>query len=137
MTFITRDDTGSSIRSNILDSMIEFDDTKFTVAVSWAISEMAGYLNSKYDTTAIFAATGVDRNPVVMMFCIDLALYHLHSATNPKKIPDHRKERYTEAKQWLMDVSAGLINPPDLPKPTDGTKEFIIFGGNTPRSNHI
>ncbi len=136
-TFCTRDDYEAAIRGNILDAIIDFNDGKLDIAESRAISEMGGYLNARYDTEAIFAATGNDRNPLMVMYCVDIALYHLHSVLNPKKVPDHRKERFDQAKQWLADVAAGMINPPDLPRITDGSRDYVLFGSNTKRNNHI
>ena len=42
-----------------------------------AIEEVSGYLRSRYDVKRVFAATGTERNDVVVMRTCDVALYHL------------------------------------------------------------
>ena len=41
-----------------------------------AIEEISGYLRPVYDTAAIFAATGNDRNRLIVMYTADIVLYH-------------------------------------------------------------
>lgn len=137
MAFITKTDYEDSIKENVLDDITESDDNKLDVATSRAVEEAKGYLNARYDITEIFNKTDTDRNPIIVMYVIDMALYHLHSLINMNKIPKARKERYEKATEWFRMVNEGDINPPDLPLPTDGTKEYVLFGGNTKRSNQI
>lgn len=79
-----------------------------------AIEEISGYLRPVYDTAAIFAATGNDRNRLIVMYTADIVLYHL-TASQPQKMGSEiRKERYERAVKWLEGVQAGRIVP-DLP----------------------
>jgi phage gp36-like protein len=135
--FIVKQDYGTSIRENILDAIIELDDEKLSSAEVEAIEFMKGYLNSRYDVAEIFNKEGIERNPIVLMYAKDITLYNLHSLINPKKIPDHRVRRFEAAVDWLNAVSDGRINPPDLPKPESDSKDYLLFGSNPKRSNHI
>ena len=79
-----------------------------------AIEEISGYLRPVYDTAAIVAATGNDRNRLIVMYTADIVLYHL-TASQPQKMGSEiRKERYERAIKWLEGVQAGKIVP-DLP----------------------
>ena len=79
-----------------------------------AIEEISGYLRPVYDIAAIFAATGNDRNRLIVMYTADIVLYHL-TASQPQKMGSEiRKERYERAIKWLEGVQAGKIVP-DLP----------------------
>ena len=79
-----------------------------------AIEEISGYLRPVYDTAAIFAATGNDRNRLIVMYTADIVLYHL-TASQPQKMGSEiRKGRYERAIKWLEGVQAGKIVP-DLP----------------------
>lgn len=79
-----------------------------------AIEEISGYLRPVYDTAAIFATTGNDRNRLIVMYTADIVLYHL-TASQPQKMGSEiRKERYERAIKWLEGVQAGKIVP-DLP----------------------
>jgi phage gp36-like protein len=135
-TFIDKADYASVINNNVLDAITEVDDNKLDVAELRAISEMQSYLANRYDTDAIFSATGIARHNAVLMFCLDMTLYHLHALINPRKIPEYRKERYTAALDWLQGISMLKINP-DLPKPINGDKAYVLFGSNIKRTNHI
>jgi len=136
MAFIEKTDFDQAIRDNILDDITESDDALITKACRASVDLMKGYLNARYDTAVIFSQTGDNRNPVVLMYGIDIALYDLHRLINPRKIPAFRTERYKAAKEWLMDVSESIINP-DLPVPDSGDKEYILYGSNPKRENHI
>lgn len=137
MAFIEVEDYETAINENVLDAITETDDELVNKASRAAIELMKGYLNSRYDVVSIFNETGDNRNPVVLMYGIDIALYNLHSRINPRKIPAFRAERYKTAKEWFMDVSEGIINPPDLPVPESGDKDYFHFGSNPRRENHI
>jgi hypothetical protein len=137
MPFLTRVDYGTAIQNNILDAIIATDSTIIDAAEIQAIEEMRGYLNSRYDVAAIFAATGSDRNPLIVMYVVAIALYNVHHRINPRKVPSHREAEYMRAKDWMMAVAEGLINPPDLPRPTGSEKDYFRFGGNTRRDNQF
>lgn len=102
-----------------------------------AIEEISGYLRPVYDTAAIFAATGSDRNRLIMMYTADIALYHL-TASQPQKMGSEiRKERYERAVKWLEGVQAGRIVP-DLPLTVsdDGSAGFGTSYHSFPKLRH-
>lgn len=84
-----------------------------------AVEEISGYLRPVYDTDAIFAAEGDDRNRLIVMYTADIVLYHL-TASQPQKMGSEvRRERYERAVRWLEGVQAGRIVP-DLPRADEG-----------------
>jgi len=137
MAFIDKTDYEDSINENILDDITESDDTKLDVATSRAITQAKGYLNARYDIENIFNKIGDDRNPVILMYSIDIALYHLHSLLNPRKIPKYRETRFEKAVEWFEAVRDSMINPPDLPIVTTGQKDYVLSGGNERRDSQI
>lgn len=72
------------------------------------------------DTTKFTA--GDNRNQQIVMYLIDITLYHLHSRINPRNVPDLRKERYDGnnpqqnggAVAWLKRCASGDVTA-DLP----------------------
>jgi len=54
------------------------------------------------------------RDRLLVMILIDIALYHLHAAVNPRAISDIRVKRYNDAIAWLKKVAKGELIP-DLP----------------------
>ena len=83
-----------------------------------AQEEMAGYLRPKYDCEAIFSAEDDGRNRLVVMYCCDIALYHMAASLPQKMGMEIRKERYERAVKWLEGVQSGKIIP-DLPLALD------------------
>lgn len=89
-----------------------------TAAELAAIDEISSYLRPKYDTQAVFAATGSDRNHLIVTYTADIALYHMSASLPQKMGADIRKERYERAIAWLEGIHAGKVVP-DLPVATD------------------
>lgn len=138
--FITKDDFDSSIYNEILQALTR-DDENYKTLEDWilvSVEEMAGYLNARYDTSKIFAATGSARNASVLARAKHIVLYYVHSKGNPRNIPDIRVKLYDDTIEWLKSVRDGEIVPPGLPilEKEDGGSQVLRFGGNTPRNNH-
>lgn len=108
-------------------------------AVSEAIEEMSSYLRPRFDCTAIFTAEGDRRNSLIVMYTVDIALYHLSAAMPQKMGVEVRKERYERAVKWLEGVAKGTIVP-DLPTAgeEDGTPSAGTFRyGTEQKLNHL
>jgi hypothetical protein len=136
-SFVEKADYGQAIRDGVLDDVTEAEDGLLDVTEKRAIDLAAGYLKVRYDTDAIFAATGDDRHDQLLGVIIDLSLYYLHKRLNPRKIPAHRKDSYEEAMNWLMMVRDGDLLP-DLPVPAEEDQEdIVLFQSNPKRENHI
>lgn len=84
-------------------------------AERFAISQIRKYIGGRYDCDTLFSATGIERDDYIIMITIDIALYHLWAKKAPKSIPGHRKERYSDALDWLTNVGSGEM-PTDLPQ---------------------
>ncbi len=135
--FLDKDDLIHNIDEDILDEITEFDDDQLDDAIDFAVEFARGHLNARYDVDAIFTQTGTDRNVVLKNFCVDIALWKLHSLINPRKVPKFRKQNYDDAVMWFDGMKDGTINQPGLPVPVDGSKDYIKYGSNPRRENHI
>lgn len=112
--FITDQDYEVVIGRQAMQAVSRCSETLRANAEAEACEEIAGYLRPDYDTEAVFAAEGPDRNPRLVMAAVDMALYHL-SASMPQQMGSAvRKERYDNAIKWLEGIRAGKIVP-DLP----------------------
>jgi hypothetical protein len=69
-----------------------------------------------------------NRDQQMVLYLIDMTLYHVHSRIAPRNIPDLRVKRYDDAINWLKMCAKGEITP-NLPliKPMQGNR--IRFGG--------
>ncbi len=108
------------------------------IAEREAVEEISGYLRPKYDCSAIFSATGDERNRQIVMYTCDIALYHMTASVPGRMGSEIRKERYERAIEWLRQVQAGKVTP-DLPVSVDGESGQagvpVLCGSTRPHKN--
>lgn len=112
--FITIDDYDATIHREILDSLLRtesasYDPQIIEICEDRAVAEMRSYLNKTYDCEAIFSATGSERHALILMFAIDITVYHIFCQHNPYKMAKIRQDRYDRAVEWLKGVMRGDI----------------------------
>ena len=124
--FITNEDYSVLIRNEIKDLLLEnYSESRLRASEQMAVSQIKNYLSGRYDVEQIFSKEGEERNSHIVMLTIDCALYHLYTATIPRKIPEIRSQRYQDAIDWLKLVAEGKANA-DLPKPkSDKGEEYL------------
>ena len=76
MAFINDNDYHVVIGENSLKVISQVSADIRSAAELQAQAEIAGYLNPKYDTTAIFNPENT-RHPLIVMYTCDIALYHM------------------------------------------------------------
>jgi len=138
MPFIIFEDYKSLIKDDVLQAVMDNDKTIVLDVELMAQAEIESYLNQRYNVAEIFNKTGSLRNPLILMYMIDIVLYHIHARINPKFIPDIRKDRYDIALSWLDKVAKGILNP-DLPRLIDLENELSGFAtryGSNTKYNH-
>jgi len=118
MAFISDNDYKVVIGDNALKIISQVSEDVRRSAEAQAQEEIASYLRPKYNVQQVFEADDDERNPLIVMYTCDIALYNM-VATMPNRMGlDIRKERYERAIKWLEGVQDGT-NIPDLPLPTD------------------
>ena len=90
-----------------LDALVRDDQSLVEICEDRAIAEMRCYLSKRYDCDAIFSASGEDRNQLILMMVIDIAVYHIFCIHNPQKLSQIRKDRYERAVEWMRAVADG------------------------------
>jgi phage gp36-like protein len=105
----------------IINRIINNDDTIVEDIIAESIDVMSGYLFQYFDTEAIFNATNSDRNLTVLKHLKGIVLFEIYTRRT-KTLNDVAKLRYDEAMLWLEKVSKGTIKPNLPPKliDTDG-----------------
>lgn len=125
--FIDIGDYNASIHREILSSLLreksaggtpnpEYDPNIVEICEDRAIAEMKSYMDKTYDCEAIFSARGADRHSLILMFAVDIAIYHIFSQHNPYKIADIRKDRYERAIEWLKGIRKGDLTINGAPR---------------------
>lgn len=137
-TFVNESDYRVVIGDKAYEVVSQADYVNRANAETEAQEEIAGYLRPKYDTDAIFAATGKERNSLIVMYMCDIALYHMSASLPGRMNMEIRQERYDRAIGWLKDVAAGKIVP-DLPLAVDqhGESRTPMHFGYATRTDNI
>ena len=123
--FISISDYDATIHREILDSLLRKDSDTYDpqiieICEDRAVAEMRGYLNKIYDCDKIFSADGAERNALILMFAIDITVFHIFCIHNPYKMSKIRQDRYDRAIEWLKGVMSGDITIDSAPKlPSD------------------
>ena len=65
--FIELTDYDASIHREILDALTREDESIVEICEDRTLAEMRGYLSRRYDCDRLFAATGQERNQLVLM----------------------------------------------------------------------
>ncbi len=129
MQFLNSDDLLQAIDNYTLNGITENNPQLIDIAENRAIEEMKSYLNIRFDVVAIFDP--LSKNQLVVMYLVDMVLYHLHARISPDHIPDLRKERYQTARTWLEQVADGFAAPLLPHKNPETTTKFPIRYGST------
>jgi phage gp36-like protein len=119
--FITINDYDATVHREILDSLLRTDSDTYDpqiieVCEDRAVAEMRSHMAATYDCDAIFSATADQRHPLVLMFAIDIAVYHIFCIHNPYKISKVRENRYNRAIDWLKGIKSGDIAVDGAPR---------------------
>lgn len=160
MSFLTSADYGLQIRQELRDLVTDGSSTLLNDAGLAAQVEMESYLRGRYDVTKIFTAPNATpavpangstpavpakpdmRNRQVVMYLVDMALYHLHSRQNPRNVPQIRQDRYDHAISWLKmarkgELSVGLPELPDTNADGSPNNDTILpRGGSLPKQRN-
>ncbi|MEO2080617.1 MAG: phage protein Gp36 family protein [Leeuwenhoekiella sp.] len=135
MAFLTDEDFDPQIRGWVRNVVNQGSQAVQLKAELAAQVEMESYLRNRYDTGLIFEAEGDNRNALVVMYMVDIAVYHLHANISPENVPEIRQIRYDAAIDWLKRVAKGDISPrlPELtsdPDNPEGDSLFLQMGSN-------
>jgi len=126
--FITPAELTTHLRSESIAAITREDPALATSAIDGAVAEAKGYL-TRFDTAVIFAATGTQRNQLLLIFVKDIAAWHLVNIVTPNIDLKLRQDRYERAISWLKDVQRGNVEP-DLPTTETTDSTLTRYGSN-------
>lgn len=138
--FVTIKDYDASVHREILDALVRDDEALVEICEDRAIEEMRSYLSKRYDCDDIFSAEGKDRNQLILMMVIDIAVYHIFCIHNPQKLSQVRKDRYERAVEWMKAVAnedISIDRAPLLPEEERAAKASVMFRSNPKRVNRL
>jgi phage gp36-like protein len=146
--FLIPADYTLQIRTEILNLVTDTSPLLQAQAEAAATAEMQSYLRGRFDVVAVFNPAQVPnavavppvpdtRNPQIVMYLVDMVLYHLHSRQNPRNVPTLRQDRYEQVIDWLKTVRRGGLScglPLERLTLPDGTQDT---GSILPRGSSI
>jgi hypothetical protein len=127
MAFLIKDELGNIIDDFALQAIIQGDDTIVEECIEAAIEEVSSRLtpNDKkdwldgrplYDVEAIFAATGTDRNALMLQNTKIVAGWQIVLKGNAGLDYEKLKSAYDRATKYLIDLATGEVNSRTLPR---------------------
>ena len=126
--FLSDADYNFQIRTEILSSITQDNyDALLPVAENASMQEIEGYLAQRYDMATVWIMTGPARNPLLVMYMVDIVLYHIYSSISNKQMPAKRENRYLAAKDYFERAAAGKVTL-NLPRITDKARIPINIG---------
>lgn len=131
--FLTKEELKTTGVPEVIDKVTNGDDAIIDQVIAENIDKMKGHLNVYYDSEAVFAARGAERNLTVLMHLKMLVVYRLYKRKSNLLDQDTISD-FEEAMEWLHNVSKGIVAV-DLPKKNTGDSTaagdgFIKFGSN-------
>lgn len=97
-----------------LNIICQSDDEIRQKAERTAMEEIAGYVRARYDIEAAFAASGSDRNPLLVQLTVSIAIWWLGQWLPGMMGGDTRLDLYNNAIARLRDIQKGNFIP-DFP----------------------
>ncbi len=134
--FINKEDFKVVIGDSAMKVVSQESPENIENAETEAIEEISSYLRPVYDTQAIFSSEGKARNRLIVMYTVDIALYHLAASQPGRMGGEIRKERYERAIKWLEGVQAGKIVPDLPPAVLDEGAAFGTSFRSAPKLKH-
>ena len=141
--FITVDDYDATIHREILDSLLREEaggSATIEVCENRAIATVRSLIGNRYDCDAIFAATGDQRNVIILKVCVDIAVYEIFCQHNPYKMSKIREDRYKDAMTFLREVrdfDASIDGAPLLPEETQADNSRWQIESDCLRATHF
>jgi hypothetical protein len=138
--FVSPEEIYTHLYDESVEAISGDNERMLQMAIDAAVVEAKGYLH-RFDIDKIFNAAGDDRNPLLLYWVKDIAVWHYINIANPGVDWEVRERRYNAATAWLKGVQKRDIVP-DLPAPTDPDGEQTNttgwkIGSNPKRVQHI
>lgn len=135
--FLTTKDVLARIRDEHRNELADNTESIELTAESQAIAKVKSYLHGRFDMSAMYAATGDARDPLLVLHTLNIFLYLLYRRVNPRKMPDEVKDDHSETLEWLSMVAKGEVNPDFPPLPDDAPSTTDLrFGGPPAMGGH-
>lgn len=132
MAFLTKQELKTVADAEIINKIINSDDTIVEDIINESISLMKGYLSRFYDAETIFATEDAQRHLSVLKKLKDIVIYEIYER-HTKSTNSVAQRRFSEAVNWLEKLNTGEHGDKTLPvKPKEDATNLTgdaRFGG--------
>lgn len=122
----------SAVTAYTIGNRVKHNDIIYQALIASTNSEPSSTNYAKWQILSWTA--GDNRSQLILMYAIDIALYHLHSRVAPRNIPELRIDRYADAIAWMKRAGKGEVTV-DLPKIQPAQGNAYRFGSNVKQNN--
>lgn len=134
MAFLVKEELKTVADVNIINKIIDSDNSIVDDIITESIDKMKSYLSRYYNADAIFATEGAERKPSIVKRLKDIVIYEIYER-HTREQNAVAMRRYAEAMDWLEKINTGELGDGTLPvKPNNdddtGTSGDTRFGGN-------
>lgn len=126
------EDFNTHMYAELIEAIDRNDQDILNDAIASAEGEAAGYL-SRFDTDVLLGAVDPDRDPTLLMYLKDMAVWHFITLANPNTDIEFRKTRYDDALRWLKGIQAGKIVPKGWPLATEDGEDLFFHVSSAPK----
>lgn len=128
---VTPEDFNTHLYAELIDAITRNDEDILNDAIASAEGEASGYL-SRFDVDTILSKTLDDRDPTLLMYLKDMAVWHFITLANPNTDMELRKTRYDDALRWLKGIQSGKIVPKGWPPATEEGSDIFFHVSSAP-----
>lgn len=107
-----------------------------TNSAAWGTGTSYTVAGTIWPTNTTKWSSGDNRNAQLVMYMVDIALYHLFTRIAPNNISELRVKRYNDAMAWLRDVSNEENIQAAIPKTQPKTGFRVLWGSSLPKQNN-
>lgn len=129
---VTEEDFKTHLYAELIGAIGRQDAGILQDAIKAAEGEAKGYL-SRFDVDSLFNAQAEERDPTLLMYVKDLAVWHFITLANPNTDLEFRKTRYEDAIRWLKGIQSGKIVPNDWPPAIEEGADSFFHVSSAPK----
>lgn len=131
---LTRQDFNTHLYPELIDAIERDDHTKLETAIKASTLLAKGYM-SRFDKTALFSATGEDRDEMLLMLLKDLTIWNFIIIANPNISIEYHQVRYEQAIKTLEKIQSGKLVPDGWPSAStpEGSDTYFHVASNPRR----
>lgn len=138
MAFLTINDFYSRVTANIVDQIIQGDDTVITQAEIVATGLVTDRLCDRYNVEDELSKADAARNNSLLRWMLSLAVYSLYSRVPDSDIPERVTKDYDDTVSELEKISTGKLSC-TLSRVIDASgtvRTRMRIGSNPPRTHN-